>query len=91
MRYRVFWPCAGSASFCASQVLAQGRVQPDSAQRLQAFLQAARQNSQRAGAELRPFPVIALRQRAGSGRTRVVVQVHGQVRFRQDAIEVVEN
>ena len=66
MRYRVFWPCAGSASFCASQVLAQGRVQPDSAQRLQAFLQAARQNSQRAGAELRPFPVIAFDSGGGS-------------------------
>ena len=66
MRYRVFWPCAGSASFCAPQVLAQGRIQPDSARRLQVFLQAARQKPGNSRAELPPLPVIAFNSSGGS-------------------------
>ena len=62
MRFRVFWPCAGSASFCAPQVLAQGRIAPDSAQRLQAFLRARRGKSP----ELPPHPVIAFDSAGGS-------------------------
>ncbi len=62
MRFRVFWPCAGSASFCAPQVLAQGRIAPDSAQMLQAFLLAQRGKSP----ELPPRPVIALDSAGGS-------------------------
>ena len=62
MHFRVFWPCAGSASFCAPQVLAQGRIAPDSAQKLQAFLRARRGKQP----ELPPRPVIAFDSTGGS-------------------------
>lgn len=38
MRFLVFWPCAGNASFCAPQILAQGIIETDSHTKLVAFL-----------------------------------------------------
>lgn len=38
MRFSVFWPCDGNASFCAPRILAQGIIKPDSHTKLVAFL-----------------------------------------------------
>lgn len=62
MRFHAFWPCSGSASFCAVQILAQGRIAPDSARRLQAFLRSHRGKS----SELPRHPVVAFDSAGGS-------------------------
>ena len=38
MRFEVFQPCSGNASFCAPRILARGVIQPDSADELAKFL-----------------------------------------------------
>jgi hypothetical protein len=38
MRFSVFWPCAGNASFCAPRILSEGTIEPDSHRKFAAFM-----------------------------------------------------
>lgn len=38
MRFSVFWPCAGNASFCAPRILAEGTIEQDSHRKFTTFL-----------------------------------------------------
>lgn len=62
MRFSVFWPCGGNASFCWPQVLAQGVIERDSAAKFAKFLsdKAAHEN------ELQPGQVISFDSPGGS-------------------------
>lgn len=59
MRFSLFLPCSGSASFCGIRVLAEGRIERDSGKRLQEFIN-------RKKSELPPVTVLVFDSPGGS-------------------------
>jgi hypothetical protein len=62
MRFSTFWPCDGNSSVCATRVLAEGVIEPNSASKLELFLALKRPR----GDELPPAPAIAFDSPGGS-------------------------
>jgi len=62
MRFSVFWPCSGNASFCAPRILAQGKITHDSAQRFARLVE----DTSRHAHELPPFPTVVFDSPGGS-------------------------
>jgi len=62
MRFSVFWPCSGNASFCAPRILAQGKITHESAQRFARFVE----DTSRHAHELPPAPTVVFDSPGGS-------------------------
>lgn len=61
MRFSVFWPCFGNASFCAPRILAEGTIEQDSHRKFTAFLSAKKTNRY----DLPPKPTVCLNSPGG--------------------------
>jgi hypothetical protein len=62
MRFSVFWPCTGNASFCAPRILAEGTIERDTHKKFAAFLS----NKKSYRYELPPEPVVCFNSPGGN-------------------------